>query len=171
MKAASRTPASPTPAPTADTASPPNGGPGTEKFWVELQNSGEKQKGEKYADPATNGDVEALGNSNCVKTKYTNGKGTKFPPESTAKLWNEVTTSTKEKNYPLCALSFDTMLKKYSNYPGTTAAEVETAAQFARFELNEEAEGGQQTILNNDYEPLGKKLDKEATTGLATVGF
>ena len=82
-----------------------------------------------------------------------------------------MTTLTKEKNYPLCGLTYDTMFKKYSNYPGTSAAEVETAKQFTTFELNEEAEGGQQLIVNNDYEPLGKKLDKEATTGLATVGF
>ena len=63
------------------------------------------------------------------------------------------------------------MFKKYSNYPGTTLGEEESATRFIRFELNEEAEGGQQLILNTDYEPLGKKLDKESMIGLATVGF
>ena len=167
---ASPTPALRTPAQTGASAKP-LGGPGTEKFWAEIQNSGEKQKSEKYADPATNGDEEKLGNSNCTKTKYTNGKGTKFPPETTASTWNEVTTSTKEKNYPICGVSYQTVFKKYSNYPGTTLGEEETAAQFVNFELNEELEGGQQLIVNTDYEPLGKKLDKEAKAGLATVGF
>jgi len=147
------------------------GGPGTGKFWVEVQNNGTATKKPKFADPATNGDEEKLANSNCALTKYTNGKGTKFPPASTADTWNEVTTETKEKNYPLCGITYDMTFSKYSAYPGTTEGEEITAKQFLTFVLQTGAEGGQQLILNNDYEPLPSKLIKEAVKGAAATGF
>jgi ABC-type phosphate transport system substrate-binding protein len=147
------------------------GGPGTGKFWVEVQNSGTSTKKAKYADPATNGDEEKLGNSNCADTKYTNGKGTKFPPKTTAGVWNEVTTATKEKNYSLCGVTYDMTFSKYSAYPGTTEGEAITAKQFLAFVLETGTEGGQQLILNNDYEPLPAKLIKEAKAGAALTGF
>ncbi len=55
------------------------GGEGTERFWAEIQNSGtpsetKSGKKQKFADPATNGEVAAKANANCVKEKYTNGK-------------------------------------------------------------------------------------------------
>lgn len=147
------------------------GGPGTSRFWVELQNSGTGAKGAKYADPATNGDVEAVGNANCAKTKYTNGKGTKFPPASTANAWNEVTTATKEKNYALCGLTYDMTLSKYSAYPGTTEGEAITAANFLAWVLETKTEGGQLAIANKDYEPLPKALLKEALAGVTRTTF
>jgi PBP superfamily domain len=147
------------------------GGPGTGKFWVEVENNGTTTKKPKYADPATNGDEEKLANSNCTLTKYTNGKGTKFPPASTADSWSEVTTETKEKNYPLCGITYDMTFSKYSAYPGTTEGEEITAKQYLTFALESGAEGGQQLILNNDYEPLPSKLVKEAVKGVAATGF
>jgi ABC-type phosphate transport system substrate-binding protein len=133
--------------------------------------NGTTTKKPKYADPATNGDEEKLANSNCTLTKYTNGKGTKFPPASTADSWSEVTTETKEKNYPLCGITYDMTFSKYSAYPGTTEGEEITAKQYLTFALETGAEGGQQLILNNDYEPLPTKLVKEAVKGVAATGF
>jgi ABC-type phosphate transport system substrate-binding protein len=147
------------------------GGANTAKFWVELQNNGSSTKKGKYSDPATNGDEEKLGNSKCGDTKYTNGQGTKFPPASTSAVWNEVTTATKEKNYPLCGITYDTTFSKYSAYPGTTEGEAITAKQFLAFVLESGAEGGQKLILNNDYEPLPAKLLKEAKAGAALTKF
>lgn len=149
------------------------GGPGTSKFWVEIQDSGlSTTKKPKYADPSTDGDTEAVANSNCAKTKYTNGKGTKFPPATTAATWNEVTTETKEKNYSLCGITYDTTLSKYSAYPGTSAGEAITAKQFLAYVLETKGEeSGQELILNRDYEPLPKNLIKEAQTGAALTAF
>jgi ABC-type phosphate transport system substrate-binding protein len=143
------------------------GGGGTGKFWAPIQNNGvvDGKRAQTFSDPATNGDVEETANSNCALTKYTNGKGTKFPPTSVTDTWNEVTTNTKEKNYPICGITYDTVFTSYSAYPGTNAAEVETASQFLKFELNTNPEGGQQLILGTDYEPLPAKLQKESLKG------
>ena len=63
------------------------GGPGTSIFWAEVENA----KGNKYANPATNGEHKTLGNSNCNETSYSNFEGTKpFPPPSTTESWNGV---------------------------------------------------------------------------------
>jgi ABC-type phosphate transport system substrate-binding protein len=146
------------------------GGPHTGKFWVEVQNDGTSTKKVAYADPATNGDEEKLGNSNCADTKYTNGR-VKFPPKTTAAVWNEVTTATKEKHYPLCGITYDMTFSKYSAYPGTTEGEEITAKQFLAFVLEAGSEGGQKLILNNDYEPLPAKVLKEAKAGAALTAF
>ena len=58
------------------------GGPGTSIFWAEVENA----KGNKYANPATNGEHKTLGNSNCSETSYSNFEGTKpFPPRQRRK--------------------------------------------------------------------------------------
>ncbi len=147
------------------------GGPGTGKFWAPIQNDGVGTTKVKYADPSTDGDSEPLANANCFDTKYTNGTGTKFPPKVTSDTWNEVTTETKEKAYPICGLTYDMMLSKYSAYPGTSEGEVTTASNFLNFVLETEAGGGQQLILNHDYEPLPAKLLKESRKGVALAAF
>jgi ABC-type phosphate transport system substrate-binding protein len=149
------------------------GGPGTSKFWAEIENNGTGTKGIKAADPASNGDEEKTGNANCSKVKYTNGSGTKFPPKTTAATWNEVTTETKQAKgiYPICGLTYDLVVSKYSDYPGTTEKEATTAHDFLQFVLSTGAEGGQALALNADIEPLPKKLIKEAQKGAALAGF
>jgi hypothetical protein len=125
----------------------------------------------KYADPSTDLDTEPVAEANCYDTNYTNGAGTKFPPKVTSETWNAVTTATKEKNYPICGLTYDSILSKYSAYPHTTEAEMTTARNLLDFVLETEAGGGQQLIVGHDYEPVPAQLLKEARTGVALVRF
>jgi ABC-type phosphate transport system substrate-binding protein len=147
------------------------GGPGTEKFWAEVQHSGLSSTKPTYADPSTNGDAEALANANCLKEKYTNGKGTRFPPASTAALWNEVTTETKESKYTICGLTFGLGLSAFSAYPGTTSGVATTEENYLVWALEPKAGGGQQLIKNHDFEPVPSSLVKEATAGAKLVKF
>jgi ABC-type phosphate transport system substrate-binding protein len=149
---------------------PATGGPGTSTFWVPIENNGTGVAKPKYADPSTDGESASTANAHCEKTKYTNGSGTKFPPKLTADTWNEVTTETKEKAYPICALTYELALSDYSAYPLGTAEEGTTVNNYLLFQLNTEANGGQGLIVNHDYEPLPTKLIKEATAGSKLVG-
>jgi ABC-type phosphate transport system substrate-binding protein len=152
------------------------GGPGSATFWVETQNSGtatetEAGKKQKYADPSTNGEIAAPASSNCVKEKYTNGKGTKFPPKSVFDEWNNVTSETKQKNYPLCGLTYDLEVAYENSFIEPPAVgQATTAENYLAYVLNEETAGGQ-TELNkeHDYLSIGAKLDKEAKAGLAEL--
>jgi ABC-type phosphate transport system substrate-binding protein len=148
---------------------PSGGGAGTATFWAPIQNTGVKQSKEKYADPATNGDVAAKASANCADTKFTNGKGTKFPPKSVADAWDSVTTETKQKNYPICGLVFTVALGKYSAFPGTSAGEAQTVQDYVNYDLAT-ATGGGQTLLDGiDYEALPSKLVKESVAGAALI--
>ncbi len=148
------------------------GGVGTAKFWVELQNNGTTTTKPKLEDPSTNFDVEATADANCGSTTYTDGPGNpKFPPPSTSDPWNEVTTNTKEDNYPLCGLTYVLALSKYSAYSGTSDGEANTARGFLQFVTETGAEGGQPLILNHDYEADTAKVDKEAKEGAKAVGY
>jgi ABC-type phosphate transport system substrate-binding protein len=153
---------------------PATGGAGTATFWVPIQDNGVSTKNAKYADPASNGEVAAKATANCGDTKFTNGKGTKFPPATVALPWDSVTTATKQKNYTLCGLAFDVVLGKYSAFPATTAGEEQTVSDYVNFSLST-ATGGGQTLLNsNDYEALPAKIVKEATSateGVGLIGF
>ena len=147
------------------------GGPKTSKFGVEIQHNGLGAKA-TYADPSTNGDAEATALANCKETKYTNGAGTKFPPKSTAALWNEVTTAATQKKYTLCGLTYDMVLSKYSAYPGTNEGEAVTSNNFELFVLESNAEGGQPLInANKDYEALPTTLLKESREGAKRAAF
>lgn len=150
---------------------PPKGGVGTATFWAPVQNSGTATKSAKYADPSTNGEEAAPAEANCAKTKYTNGKGTKFPPASSADAWNEVTTATKEKNYAICGLAYDLTVNRYSVFPAATEGEAITANNFLLFVLESKTGGGQLLIVNHDYEPLPKSLLKEAVAGAQATAF
>jgi hypothetical protein len=150
---------------------PATGGPGTATFWTPIQNTGIATTKVKYADPSTDGESATTANANCAKTKYTNGTGTKFPPKSTADTWNEVTTATKEKEYPICGFTYELALSKYSAYPSTSEGEAITANNYLLFELETEAGGGQLLIADHDYEPIPTKLLKEARAGATLVGF
>jgi ABC-type phosphate transport system substrate-binding protein len=150
---------------------PAAGGPGTSTFWVPLENNGTTTAKPKYADPSTDEESATTANANCASTSYTNGKGQKFPPKATDDAWNEVTTSTKEKKYPLCGITYELALSKYSAYPGTSEGEATTVNNYLLFELETEANGGQQLIVGHDYEPIPTKLIKEARAGAALVTF
>jgi ABC-type phosphate transport system substrate-binding protein len=153
------------------------GGPGTARFWVELQRE-EKVSETKvtyvYADPSTNKDVEAAKNANCKDTVYmyyANGAPEEFPPPSVESAWNEVSAELTSKTYPLCGLAYILAFKSYAAYPGTELREATTAENFLRFVL--EASGGQKLIEDHDYLGLTPKsiLLDEAQTGAKTVEF
>jgi ABC-type phosphate transport system substrate-binding protein len=144
------------------------GGAGTAKFWVEIQN--EEKKGKfKYQDPATNGDVEAAAEANCAKTVYSNGANP-FPPPAVTEPFNEVTTKTSEKTYPLCGFTYVLTTLKYSLFPETTSGEAETVKDFLEYVTDKK--GGQTAIAGHDYEALPSTVDKEASKGGANlIGF
>ncbi len=149
------------------------GGAGKATFWAPIQDNGTVTTKQKYADPSDNGESTSSANSNCAKTKYTNGAGVKFPPKHTTEAWNEVTTLTKESKYTICGLTYDLLLKEYSKASslGTTQGEATSASNYLKFVLNEEAGGGQVLIENKDYERLPSKLVKESLAGVAEATF
>jgi ABC-type phosphate transport system substrate-binding protein len=161
---------------------PPTGGAGTETFWAEVENGKITVEGKKvatYADPASNGDVAAKAKSNCEETNYTNGK-IKFPPESTALPWNEVTTSKTEPNYVICGFSYMLGLEKMGTFtanvskvgkPPTEEAE-RTAFDYYNFVLADGAEGGQTLIgENTDYLGLPTAIKTIARAGIKRLSF
>ena len=68
------------------------------KFWAEVQDS-ETPEAAGFADPASNGDVEAVGNSNCNGTVYTNEAGKKFPPANTRESWSGAKAELVQERY------------------------------------------------------------------------
>lgn len=143
------------------------GGSGTAKFWVEIQNE-EKSGKVKYQDPATNGDVEAASEANCKKTVYSNGSNP-FPPPAVTEPWNEVTTKTSEKTYPLCGFAYVLTTEKYSLFPETSSGEAETVKDFLQYVTDKK--GGQTDIVGHDYEALPSTVDKEAANGAKEIAF
>jgi ABC-type phosphate transport system substrate-binding protein len=159
---------------------PPAGGAKEPMFWGELEN-GTKGKGKSlkftYADPANNGDVAALAESNCKKTAYTNGTNS-FPPPSVTGLWNEVTTSVpgsivevKEKGYSLCGLTFDLAFTKYGLLEGKGATEAEATSVQNYLSFIADKKGGQGELAERDYTALPKEVDAEAVAGAKNIAF
>jgi ABC-type phosphate transport system substrate-binding protein len=144
------------------------GGAGQEAFWVELENEVKGGKA-KFIEPSTNGEAEATAAANCKKTAYSNGKNP-FPPPAATEPWNEVTTKTSEKTYPLCGFSYAVSLAKYSLLPGTSAGEAETVKNYLQYATDKK--GGQAILGTNDYEPLPSAVAKIATkAGVPLIGF
>jgi ABC-type phosphate transport system substrate-binding protein len=147
------------------------GGPGTATFWTPVQDDGVITTTKaKYADPASNGEVDAKGTANCLNTKYTNGvTSAKFPPKNVDETWDTVTTATKEKAYSICAIVFTEALGKYSAFPGSATGEAQTVSDYINYDIST-ATGGGQTLLNgNDYEALPSKLIKEDIKDLPEI--
>ena len=147
------------------------GGAGTAKFWVEIENENKKGKA-KYADPATNFDVEAAGTANCKKTLYSNfveGKQEPFPPPSVEEPWNEVTTKLAEKTYPLCGFGFVLATNKYSLFSGTSAGEAQAVHDILGFATDKK--GGEALLPGHDYEALPKAVLTEAAAGAASIAY
>ena len=152
--------------------SPGTGGPGTARFWVPIQNNGIETTGKlKYADPSSNGDIATVADANCKNTEYTNGKEA-FPPANAQEPWDEVTTRTIEKKYPLCSIVVELALTNYSAYPGTSSEEATTVNNFFNFVVNSKGAGGQKSIEGHDYLALPKgKVLEEAQKGATLIGF
>jgi hypothetical protein len=155
---------------------PPEGGAEKESFWVELQNSGTKTETESdklqtYADPATNGEAAASADANCYKEAYTDGVGDKFPPKSVKDTWNNVTSETKQKNYPLCGITYDLALDSYYSFTlaPTEGQIVRTVSDYFGYMLNAEAAGGQVAIEGHDYEALPGNVQKIAAAGVKEI--
>ena len=147
------------------------GGPTTAKFWAPIQDNGLVSTKQKYADPSINKDAEAVSEANCKTTEYTNGV-VAFPPESVLEPWNAVTTSTTEKKYTLCGLTFDLAFTSFGAYPGGTLGEGTTVHDFLRFVVDSKGSGGQKTIASSDYLALPKgPVLTEAQKGAEKVGF
>jgi ABC-type phosphate transport system substrate-binding protein len=150
---------------------PGTGGPGTARFWVPIQDNGLVTTKQKYADPASNKDVAALGDSNCKNTEYTNGE-VAFPPKSVFEPWDTVTTRTIEKKYTLCSIVVELAFTKYSAYPGTTVEEATTVHDFYKFVVDSKGSGGQKLLAGHDYLALPKgAVLTEAQEGAAAIGF
>ena len=152
------------------TPTPGTGGPNTARFWVPLQNNGLGTSKLKYADPSSNGDVSAVVNSNCKNTEYTNGE-VPFPPSSALDPWDEVTTRTIEKKYPLCSIVVELAFTNYSAFSGTSLEEATTVNNFFGFVTNAKGGGGQKLIEDHDYLSLPKgNVLEEAQKGAALIG-
>jgi ABC-type phosphate transport system substrate-binding protein len=149
-----------------------------EIMWAEIEH-GTFLKGKKvlptYAEPSSDGESTVAAQSNCEETLYTDGKN-KFPPVSTESLWNEVTTSLVEPNYPICGFSYDLSTTKFKGYgvaSGKPATEesVQTADDYLKFELS----GGAGQLVGSDYlglpENAGGKVKKIAEEGLLKIAF
>jgi ABC-type phosphate transport system substrate-binding protein len=133
---------------------PPLGGEKENTFWAQVEN-GVKSGVTTYADPATNKEIAKKASANCSGTEYTNGVNP-FPPPSVESLWNEVEAKAVSKTYPLCGLTYDTVIANYEAYPKTTQGEATTVHDYLVYELD--AKGGQKEILNNDYLALTKAV-------------
>jgi ABC-type phosphate transport system substrate-binding protein len=147
------------------------GGPNTAKFWAPIQNNGLVSTKQKYTDPSSNKDAEAVAESNCKSTEYTNGE-VAFPPASVLETWNAVTTRTTQKKYPLCGLTFDLALTSFGSYPGTSLGEATSVHDYLKFVVDSKAGGGQKLIAGHDYLALPKgAVLNEAEKGAEKIGF
>jgi ABC-type phosphate transport system substrate-binding protein len=147
------------------------GGPGTATFWAPVQNNGLSTEKPKFQDPSSNKDVAALDEANCKNTEFTNGTEA-FPPLSVLEPWNEVTTSTTEKKYPLCGLTYDLALTSFSAYPGTSLEEATTVHDYLKFVVDSKGGGGQKLISGHDYLALPKgPVLSEAQKGAEKIAF
>ncbi|HTQ68965.1 MAG TPA: substrate-binding domain-containing protein [Solirubrobacteraceae bacterium] len=155
------------------------GGEGTQRFWAPVSNSKPTTKKPEYADPSTNGDVEAVANSNCAKTVYANAVGEKFPPKTTREDWSQVKGLAVTKTYPICGLTYDLAFRLYSTplvslVPPITEEETKkiatTVSDYLKFVLDTHTGGGGEEIKGIDYEPLPKKALKVAVAGAAEIG-
>jgi ABC-type phosphate transport system substrate-binding protein len=152
---------------------PPTGGAGTNTFWAPLQNNGVETTGKlKYADPASNGEIAAEAEANCKNIEYTNGVEP-FPPANVLEPWNEVTTRTIQKKYPLCGLTYDLSFTNFSTYLGSgtpALQEATTAHDYLNFVVNSKGGGGQKLIAKHDYLALPKgKVLEEAQAGATKI--
>ena len=142
------------------------------KFWVEMQNK-DVPSISGYSEPASKGDIEAVAQSNCKNTVYTNVSGKKFPPASTREVWNEAKAELEQtKTYAICGLTYDLALRQYKYYPGTSRRQKATTVEnFLRWAINTKAEGGGAFVKNSDYEKVSGTIVKEGEKGVEEIGW
>ena len=149
------------------------------RFWAVLSDTKPTSKKVEYADPSTNGDVEALANSNCAKTVYALKAGEKFPPKTTRLDWSKVIGLEVSKTYGICGLSYVIEPRLFYGFlhketPAITEEESKkvatTVSNYLRFVLSGKEEGGGELLLNHDYLPIPKKALKAAELGAEEIG-
>jgi ABC-type phosphate transport system substrate-binding protein len=142
------------------------------RFWAEVQDSSDEASPILYADPATNGDVEKVANSNCAATVYAAKKGEKFPPKSTRDPWFAVKAELVQKKYPICGLTYVLALRQYAKYtPQASKAQATTVENYILFALSPKIGGGGNLLKNEDYQKLSGTVLKEAETGVKEIGW
>ena len=147
------------------------------RFWAEIQDSA--TPGATYADPASNGDVEKIANSNCAGTVYAGEPGEKIPPKTTRETWFSVKAELVQKKYNICGLTYDLALREYKAYlqPKTpeeeeaSKNEAQTVRDYLLWELNPKAQGGGADMTNHDYEKVTGTVLKEAEVGVKEIGW
>lgn len=150
-----------------------------ERFWAPVSDSKATSKKIEYAEPSTNGDVEALANSNCSKTVYALKAGEKFPPASTRLDWSKVIGLAESKTYSICGLTYVIEPRLFYPFlhdenPAITQEESQkiatTVSNYLTWVLSEKEDGGGEEIKGHDYEPLPKKAQKIAEAGALEIG-
>jgi ABC-type phosphate transport system substrate-binding protein len=141
------------------------------RFWVPVQDTATPEP-EGYADPASNGDVEAPAQSNCKNTVYSNEAGKKFPPQTVREEWNEAKAELDQKaTYSICGLTYDLALRQYEYYPETSKEEATTVHDFLLWVVNSKAGGGGSLVLDSDYEKLPSAILEEDEDGLEELSW
>ncbi len=141
------------------------------RFWAVVQDTA-TPSAEGYADPASNGDVEAAALSNCKNTVYSNEAGRKFPPPNVREEWNEAKAElVQNKTYSVCGLTYDLALRQYAYYPETSKAEATTVHDFLWWVVNSKAGGGVSLMLDSDYEKLPSPILTEDEHGLEELSW
>jgi len=144
------------------------------QFWAEVQDTATPSDA-GYYEPSSDGDVEKPGQANCKASVYTNTAGKKFPPETTRQLWNGAKAETVSKEYGICGLTYDLLLRQYAFYPGLEGEEGKALAtgahDFLYWALSSKPEGGSALIKGSDYEKVPTNVQEIAEDGVEEVGF
>jgi ABC-type phosphate transport system substrate-binding protein len=147
------------------------------KFWAEVQDTAVGAAETLYADPATNGDIEKAGNSNCAATLYVANKGEKSPPENTRVSWAKIKAEIVQKKYSVCGLTYVLALRQYLFYEKPLGLTEEasnklatTTENYLLWVLSLKTEGGGKEINNHDFAPLSGTIHTKAETGVKEIG-
>ncbi len=164
-----------------------NGGGETSKkefnhrFWAVVQNSTPGSPGVTYEDPATKGDTEKEGESNCKESKYVAAKGAPFPPESTREDWSKVKAENVSETYADCGVTYVLAAKQYfwflePYFAGDTTPEIETKSKEVATAVHDylsfivSTKAGGKELKNHDYAALTKEVAERAEKGAEEIG-
>jgi ABC-type phosphate transport system substrate-binding protein len=146
------------------------------RFWAEIQHSAPSVSPVLYSDPSSDGDVEKPANSKCGGTIYVAKAGEKFPPVNTRLSWSAVKAEIIQKNYNICGLTYDLIVRQYSYYLkpfGLSEEESKpiatTVENYLKWALSSKTEGGGIEIKNHDYEKVAGIVQEEAEDGVEEI--